>query len=84
MKNFGQVKKITTDVTKSYLSAFDALKDLGYNEEGIYESQNLVSNKWTTRVIFSDTSGKLWAFYGMYNYNTTIYSIFLKRFLGTI
>jgi len=79
---FGQTKKVTPE-NKSYQHASAALEDLGYEEEGIYEAKNPVSGKGIKRRIFKDKTKKLWAFYGMVNYNTTIYSITLKRFLGT-
>jgi hypothetical protein len=82
-KNFGQTKKITPSENKNYQSAECALEDLGYVKEGVYEAENPVSKKWIKRAVFRDKSNRLWAFYGMDNYNTTIYSITLKRFFGT-
>ena len=79
---FGQTKKVTPE-NKSYQSALCALEDLGYEEEGIYEAKNPIFGKWIKRRIFKDKAKKLWAFYRMDNFNTTIYSITLKRFLGT-
>lgn len=82
MKNFGHKKQIKTNEAKSYMSACEALEDNNLIYVGKFWNKNPVSGKTIKREIFEDKNKRLWAFVGMDHFNTTIYSITVKRFLG--
>lgn len=66
--------KVTTDQTKSYRSASEALADQGFEFQGAFFR---LSDQKEHNVFTKD--GDSFAFNGMDHYNTTVYSVNLKK-----
>lgn len=69
--------KIYPNQSKSYSNALDAITDCGFTNLGGY-SKLTKHGKGETQLVF-EKEGIHYVFNGMDNYNTTIYSINLKK-----
>ena len=83
MKNFKNYTiKINTDQSKSYFHADEALEDNGFEYFGRFENFNPISGTLIKDIWERKEDGKLFSFAGMDHYNTTIYYIKMREFIG--